>query len=644
MACGKVNWGMFRGLIMNAQLIVLMIFILVGCVPEGANQKGKKKDESALSFNGAGGLKGNGLGTKDTPQDTEKTNGWGKWGEWSECDKKCGEGHQRRTRVCETPSQPILCQGDTEEVVVCFGKQCGVEDTSDDDVIIVTDNPVDGYWHDWEEFSACTKTCGGGTKTRTRTCSPPKNGGNDCEGSSTETVACNTHNCPIDGVWSEWSVFSDCSKSCGGGLQSRTRTCTPPLYGGKDCEGSTIETVSCNTQVCDSDGVWSAFSEWSGCSKTCGGGTQSRSRTCDGQAGDGADCVGDATETRSCNEEACPIDGVWSGWTVVSECSQQCGGGVLVRTRTCTPPQNGGKDCIGEATETVSCNDDPCPVDGVWGEWSPLSTCSVACGPGFKTRTRICDGPYFGGEPCDGVGMESYACEGTNCSIDGYWLPWGSWSDCSQSCGGGLKSRTRQCHQPENGGEPCVGSSYETASCNTQACEGEESEEELPVPDGYYACNEQDKLPYQATFRTNYQNYYYIMNPHAMNVIESTAHRDCSYTLGVVIPGIGVMNFISGKYRLNNFTRIAEECADYDGVVKIDSYATPLLLYGSFYIDTNIWGTNIYAWKEGKAQIRRCKSAYKIKKDGLWPPEWIPINTWDQFEVTVSCTPRFCQE
>ena len=50
------------------------------------------------------------------------------------------------------------------------------------------------------------------------------------------------------------------------------------------------------------DGKYSAFGA---CTKTCGGGIQSR--TCDNPAPEkgGKDCVGDAT--RACNEEACPV-------------------------------------------------------------------------------------------------------------------------------------------------------------------------------------------------------------------------------------------------------------------------------------------------------------------------------------------------
>ena len=52
---------------------------------------------------------------------------------------------------------------------------------------------------------------------------------------------------PVDGGWSEWSDFSECSKTCGTGSQSRERTCTnpKPAHGGKDCQGEKLDMDTC---------------------------------------------------------------------------------------------------------------------------------------------------------------------------------------------------------------------------------------------------------------------------------------------------------------------------------------------------------------------------------------------------------------
>jgi len=59
---------------------------------------------------------------------------------------------------------------------------------------------------------------------------------------------------PIDGGWSSWSAWDSCSVSCGGGTQSRTRTCNNPTpqYGGANCSGSSSESQACNTHSCAS--------------------------------------------------------------------------------------------------------------------------------------------------------------------------------------------------------------------------------------------------------------------------------------------------------------------------------------------------------------------------------------------------------
>ena len=57
---------------------------------------------------------------------------------------------------------------------------------------------VDGNWTSWIEWGNCSVTCGDGAKTRSRTCTDPSpaNGGSDCVGSPSETDACSTSDCP----------------------------------------------------------------------------------------------------------------------------------------------------------------------------------------------------------------------------------------------------------------------------------------------------------------------------------------------------------------------------------------------------------------------------------------------------------------
>ena len=55
----------------------------------------------------------------------------------------------------------------------------------------------------------------------------------------------------VDGGWSE-PKWSQCSANCGGGTQTRTRTCDNPVpaFGGAKCQGQRAETQNCNTHDC----------------------------------------------------------------------------------------------------------------------------------------------------------------------------------------------------------------------------------------------------------------------------------------------------------------------------------------------------------------------------------------------------------
>ncbi|KAL5255035.1 hypothetical protein ACHWQZ_G014467 [Mnemiopsis leidyi] len=142
----------------------------------------------------------------------------------------------------------FTCTADnTQHTVTCFDGDIGT-------VECPVQNAVDGGWSDYGSWSECSAVCGGGTKTRTRSCTnpAPANGGADCVGEATEAQDCNTHSCPVDGGWSDYGNWSDCSAVCGGGTQSRTRTCTnpAPAYSGKNCVGEATETQDCNTHSC----------------------------------------------------------------------------------------------------------------------------------------------------------------------------------------------------------------------------------------------------------------------------------------------------------------------------------------------------------------------------------------------------------
>jgi len=156
---------------------------------------------------------------------------------------------------------------------------------------------------------------------------------------------------------SHWSQWTDCDAECGGGLQNRTRVCIGE-YGNCNPNALLLQTRTCNQHQCPYYGNWG---RWTVCSATCGGGSRSRSRTCQGVG----TCRGPDSESQPCRTGRCPRfdDGEWSS------CSNSCGRGIRRRQRTCThggtygcPPDTSDEgpceQFCGEST--LTCNPHTC--------------------------------------------------------------------------------------------------------------------------------------------------------------------------------------------------------------------------------------------------------------------------------------------
>lgn len=180
----------------------------------------------------------------------------------------------------------------------------------------------------------------------------------------------------VNGGYSEWSGYTSCSQTCGGGMSTRTRSCTNPIpqYGGTDCSklGPALQTAVCNQHPCPVNGKYGTWGDFGSCSVTCGGGTQFRERKCDNPAPqhEGKDCTGEGAskESKACSKIPCPVNGGYTEWGPWSSCSATCGKGQKTRSRTCTRPvpANGGKSCqdqnLGQSGETAACEEKPCIV------------------------------------------------------------------------------------------------------------------------------------------------------------------------------------------------------------------------------------------------------------------------------------------
>ena len=86
--------------------------------------------------------------------------------------------------------------------------------------------------------------------------------------------ACNKVACPQDCEMEAWGSWSQCSRTCGGGVRTRSRNVKQQaFFGGIPC-GGTLQEEVCNPQPCDQDCEFGGWTEWSGCSKSCRGGHQ----------------------------------------------------------------------------------------------------------------------------------------------------------------------------------------------------------------------------------------------------------------------------------------------------------------------------------------------------------------------------------
>ena len=158
-------------------------------------------------------------------------------------------------------------------------------------------------------------------------------------------------------------MWSECSRTCDSGHQTRQRTISlQAKYGGLQCTGEPTQTQQCNTQSCPVNCVWNHWSSWSDCSKSCNSGHQTRERTIAQQANSwGEPCTGEPTQTQQCNTQSCPVNCKWGQWSSWSECSKSCDGGTQNRYRSKIQiAKFGGLQCLGQTNGTRLCNQDPC--------------------------------------------------------------------------------------------------------------------------------------------------------------------------------------------------------------------------------------------------------------------------------------------
>lgn len=338
---------------------------------------------------------------------------------------------------------------------------------------------VDCQWYDWSPWSFCTKSCGGGVSKRKRTVAVKETtGGHPCEGDEEDLGRCNDVDCPLDCQWGDWTSWSDCTASCDGGVRQREK----PVILEANAQGHAcsledgVEVGECNTQRCSRDCEWSDWADWGACTVSCSGGQKARTRGVKIPAVEGgADCSGDASEEMSCNLRACPVDCVPSDWSSWEPCTTSCGNGTQVRRRYAeVQATGGGLACDNNFLEEQSCYEGPCPVSCVWGDWGSWSSCGASCGSSDSYVSSIRERDVFesaGGLPCQGDATRRKRCGFDECPVDCRWNDWGEWGACTRSCGGGLSERLRNASVAAAfGGSDCEGATRDVMACSSKPC------------------------------------------------------------------------------------------------------------------------------------------------------------------------------
>ncbi|XP_062938647.1 ADAMTS-like protein 2 [Cynocephalus volans] len=256
----------------------------------------------------------------------------------------------------------------------------------------------------------------------------------------------------------ETSSWSECSRTCGEGYQSRIVRCWKMLSPGFDssvysdlCEATLAvrpeERKTCQNPVC---GPQWEMSAWSECRAKCGEhSVVTRDIRC---SEDEKLCDPNTRPMREKNCTGPPCDRQWavSDW---GPCSGSCGQGRTIRQVYC-------KSSDGQAVRESQCQMQPkplaihpcgdknCPPHWLAQDWE---RCNTTCGRGVKKRLVLCmelvDGKPLtrSGSEC---GLASKPPEESTC-FERPCLKWytSPWSECTKTCGIGMRMRDVKCYQ-----------------------------------------------------------------------------------------------------------------------------------------------------------------------------------------------------
>uniref|UniRef100_A0A3B5QY86 ADAM metallopeptidase with thrombospondin type 1 motif 20 n=1 Tax=Xiphophorus maculatus TaxID=8083 RepID=A0A3B5QY86_XIPMA len=490
---------------------------------------------------------------------------------WSQCSKMCGRGIRSRESYCMNN----------------LGRRLVDRECSDYERV-VTESCNDQPCPKWtvSEWSECLVTCGKGMRHRQVSCTTgageEKLSEHFCDPSSKPSTvgSCKLPECA---TW-QVGVWGACAVTCGLGYQMRAVRCVLGDYGdsvddrecnaaarprdSQDCEmpacprtsGSQITPRPDNTVQLVTQ--W-RFGSWTSCSVSCGKGKRARYVSCRDAQGGVADESYCAHLPRPPEFSTCfsPC-GQWHAgeW---SACSVTCGVGRTTRHLVCSnyhqPVDQSLCDPDERPAAEQECTAAPCPsaynrqhiyeqpygypqdpgrhpghsswnVPSADNQWrtGPWGACSSTCAGGFQRRVVVCqDADGRSNSYCDErvKPAESKSCDSGPCPLWNY----GVWGECTQTCGGGRKTRLVVCQRPSGqrlNDYNCdvLDKPPDMEQCNLQSCPGATSWHRRPWKPCSVSCGRGTK---QREIACVFQNQTQLKDAHCSHLPRPRAQTAC---------------------------------------------------------------------------------------------------------------------
>ncbi|XP_062902795.1 thrombospondin type-1 domain-containing protein 4 isoform X1 [Mobula hypostoma] len=363
----------------------------------------------------------------------------------------------------------------------------------------------------WKLFGSteCTVSCGTGSRVLIFKCvnrnTHEEVSENLCEIAmrpTPEEEACNIQPCPAYWDLGEWS---ECSKTCGPGIQHRQILCRQ-VYANRTTSVQPERcrhlekpetTATCQLKICSE---WHIRTEWSECSVPCGVGQRLRDVKC-------IDNLGDIVDDEECNMQLKPVDTEncdmgpcaksWFHTDWSPRCSAECGNGIQTRSVVCLmnhisslPLEGCGNE---KPADVRPCNIGPCNENFSWFT-GPWSQCSADCSNGTQLRSVVClektDDKVMVAEDVQCSHLQRPAseqiCHLRKCDVKWYTT---EWSACSKSCESGYRVREVRCladDMTQSNNCDSFLMPVDREICNTDPCIPEIDEK---CRDMYFNCN-----------------------------------------------------------------------------------------------------------------------------------------------------------